>query len=90
MRKPTRITVQYRHVPYLPAQVRITRHYGRGIPRKYDCPLAPPHMSEEQARAYCEDIVEKIGTSKDWPIFPGAVMTTTHPRAEILPPEILL
>lgn len=44
IRRPTRITVQYRQVPYLPDQVRIIRHFGRGIPLEYFATTKRPRL----------------------------------------------
>lgn len=39
---PTRITVQFRALAYMPDQVLITRHYGRGVPREFYATVSRP------------------------------------------------
>lgn len=60
--EPTKITVQYRHEPFLPPQVRIARHYGRGRPIQYFCAVQRPYGASGEA--WAETIAEKIRSAE--------------------------
>lgn len=69
-RPPTRITVQFRRLPYRPDQVTVTRHYGRGIPqRRQHITRRHPELSDDfNGTAWTDYVADRIRDLEDCPV----------------------